>query len=325
MKFLGKRHEEFIGEANRVDSWLMLRLALLVAVTLPLAAQPDLGYRHVENWGRLPAGHVSGEGMAVAADAGGAIWFYNRGSHPVIQFAPDGQVLRSWKEDPLLSKHAGSAHGIGIGPDGGIWLVDQEGAAIWKYSPEGRLLIGIQSFSGKVGDNDAKYAFNGPTAVSFDSAGNVYVADGYWNTRIVKYSRTGNYITHWGGSGDGEGQFNLIHGITVDGRDRVIVADRGNNRIQVFDATGKFLDVWDGFGAPWALTWDRKENVVWVVDGNAGRVLKLTTTGALLGGFGSSGREPGQLHQAHAIAVGKDGALYVAETVNQRIQKFVKQ
>ena len=90
MKVLGKRHEEVIGETKRVDFWLMLRLALLVAVALPLAAQPDLGYRHVENWGRLPAGHVSGQGMAVAADAGGAIWFYNRGSHPVIQLAPDG-------------------------------------------------------------------------------------------------------------------------------------------------------------------------------------------------------------------------------------------
>ena len=160
--------------------------------------------------------------------------------------------------------------------------------------------------------------------MAFDSDGNVYVADGYKNTRVVKYGPTGEYITHWGGAGDGKRKFNLVHGVTVDGQDRIIVADRGNKRIQVFDADGKFLDLWDGFGTPWALTWDKKENVVWVVDGDAGRVLKFSTKGKLLGGFGSDGPAPGQLHQVHGIAVGKDGALYVAETVNQRIQKFVK-
>lgn len=310
--------------ANRLDSCLMYRLALLFAIVLPLAAQSDLPYRHVENWGELPADYGSGAGMAVALDADGAIWYYNRGSHPVIQFAPDGKALQAWKEDPALSSHAGSAHGMGVGPDGGIWLVDREGAAIWKFSPEGRRLVGIGAFSGQTGNNDAKYAFNRPAAVSFDSSGNVYVADGYVNTRVVKYGPSGNYIRHWGGPGDEEGKFNLVHGVTVDGDDRIIVADRGNDRIQVFDTNGKLLDVWDGFGTPWALTWEKKENVVWVVDGNAGRVLKFSMDGQLLGGFGSDGPEPGQLHQVHGIAVGSDGAIYVAETVNQRIQKFVK-
>ena len=287
----------------------MHRLVLLLAVVLPLVAQSDLAYRHVENWGQLPTDYESGAGMAVAADAEGTIWFYNRGSHPVIQFAPDGKALQAWKEDSNLSNHAGSAHGIGVGPDGGIWLVDREGAAIWKFSSEGRRLVGIGGFSGQVGDNDAKYAFNRPAAVAFDSVGNVFVADGYRNTRVVKYTPSGDYISHWGGAGDGKGQFNLVHGVTVDGDDRVIVADRGNKRIQVFDTDGKFLEIWDGFGTPWALAWDSKENVVWVVDGNAGRVLKFSMNGELLGGFGSDGPEPGQLHQVHGIAVGKDGAL----------------
>jgi len=175
-----------------------------------------------------------------------------------------------------------------------------------------------------VGDNDAKYAFNRPAAVAFDSDGNVYIADGYKNTRVVKYSPSGEYIQHWGGPGDGKGEFNLVHGVTVDGKDRVIVADRGNKRIQVFTTFGKFLDMWEGLGTPWALTWDKKENVVWMVDGDAGRVLKLSMQGKVLGGFSSDGPAPGQLHQVHGVAVGSDGALYVAETVNQRIQKFVR-
>lgn len=262
--------------------------------------------------------------MATAMDADGNIWFYNRGSHPVIQFSSDGKVLQAWKEDPKLSGHAGSAHGMGVGPDGGVWLVDREGAAIWKFSPEGRRLLGIGGFSGMVGDNDAKYAFNRPAAVAFDSSGNVYVADGYKNTRVVKYSSSGDYLQHWGGPGDAKGEFNLVHGVTVDGRDRVIVADRGNKRIQVFSTSGVFLDLWDGLGTPWALTWDKKEDVVWMVDGDAGRVLKLSMKGKLLGRFGSDGPDPGQLHQVHGVSVGSDGALYVAETVNQRIQKFVR-
>lgn len=303
----------------------MHRLVLLLALALPLAAQSDLAYRHVENWGQLPVGYEPDAGMAVAADDEGNIWYYNRGTHPVIQFAPDGSALQAWEEDKNLSTHAGSAHGMGVGPDGGIWLVDREAAAVWKFSPDRRRLVGIGGFSGQIGDNAAKYAFDRPAAVAFDSAGNVYVADGYRNTRVVKYTSSGDYIRHWGGAGDGEGEFNLVHGVTVDGDDRVIVADRGNNRIQVFDVDGKYLETWDGFGTPWALTWDREENVIWVADGNAGRVLKFSMAGKLLGGFGSDGPEPGQLHQVHGIAVGKDGALYVAETVNKRIQKFVKE
>lgn len=302
-----------------------MRLAVLLALASGVfAAPPELPYKHVPDWPQMPTDAAAGAGMATATDPDGNVWYYNRGSHPVIQFAPDGRVLQAWKEDPKLSSHAGSAHGLGVGPDGGVWLVDREGAAVWKFTQKGRRLIGIGGFSGMVGDNDDRYAFNRPAAVAFDSAGAVYVADGYKNTRVVKYDANGDYIRHWGGPGDGEGEFNLVHGATVDGDDRVIVADRGNKRIQVFTSDGKFLAVWDGLGTPWALTWERGEDVVWMVDGDAGRVLKLSMDGKVLGGFGSDGTEPGQLHQAHGIAVGADGSIYVSETRNSRIQKFVR-
>jgi len=297
---------------------------LLLVCAAPLAAQTELPYQHVEGWPQLPDDYTPGAGMAVAVDPEGDIWYYNRGSHPVIEFAPDGSVKQAWKEDPELSNHAGSAHGMTVGADGGVWLVGRETATIYKLSPEGRKLIVIGSFSGRIGDNDAKYAFNRPAGVAEDSDGNVYIADGYRNSRVAKYGPEGDYIQHWGGPGEEEGEFNLVHGVAVGPNDRIYVADRGNDRVQVFDADGKFLDVWEGFGTPWALTYDPKSDSIWVCDGDNGRVLQFSLDGELLGGFGSDGPEPGQLHQVHGVAVAPDGAVYVAETVNQRIQKFVE-
>ena len=300
-----------------------MRTLLLLTLAAPLLAQTQLPYRHVESWAQLPAEFEPGAGMAVAVDGDGNVWYYNRGSHPVIQFSPDGKVLQAWKEDPKLSNHAGSAHGMAIGIDQGVWLVGRETNRIYKLSPAGRVLQTIGGFSGMQGGNDAKYAFDRPAGVAQDSHGNTYIADGYRNTRVVKYGPSGDYITHWGGPGDANGQFNLVHGVAAGPEDRLYVADRGNKRVQVFDADGKFLAKWEGFGTPWALTYDERADVIWACDGDNGHVIKLSLDGNVLGMFSSDGPAPGQLHQVHGIAVGNDGAIYVAETVNQRIQKFV--
>jgi DNA-binding beta-propeller fold protein YncE len=300
-----------------------MRKLLLLLLSAPLLAQTQLPYHHVENWPQLPADYQPGAGMAVAVDAAGNVWYYNRGSHPVIQFSSEGKTLQAWKEDQKLSNHATSAHGMGVGVDGAIWLVGRETNRIFKLSSQGRILQVIGGFSGMQGDNSAKYAFNRPADVAQDSKGNTYIADGYRNTRVVKYGPSGDYITHWGGPGTAHGQLNLVHGVAVGPGDKIYVADRGNKRIQVFDSNGKFLAVWEGFGTPWALAYDKKANVVWACDGDAGHVIKLSMDGKLLGMFSTDGPAPGQLHQVHGIAVGQDGAIYVAETVNQRIQKFV--
>ena len=304
-------------------TFTILCLASLISVS-GLLAQKELPYKAVEGWAQLPADYKPGAGMATAVDADGDIWYYNRGSHAVIEFSKDGKVLRAWPEDPKRTTHATAAHGMAVGVDGALWLVGREANTIWKFSPEGRNLLTIGSFSSRQGDNSAKYAFDRPAAVAHDSAGNAYVADGYRNTRVAKYGPKGDYISHWGGKGTADGEFNLVHGVTVDGEDRIWVADRGNKRIQVFDTDGKLLWKRDGYGTPWALTYDAREKVIWMCDGDNGRVLKLALDGKVLGGFGSDGKAPGQLHQVHGIAVGADGAIYVAETVNQRIQKFVR-
>jgi DNA-binding beta-propeller fold protein YncE len=302
---------------------MTIRIILLLSISLlPLLAQPELAFKPVKDWGTLPADYVSGAGMAVAVAVDGSVWYYTRGSHPVIQFTNDGHLLQAWKENKELSNHQGAAHGMGIGPDGGVWLVDRETHTIFKFSKSGRTLLTIGSFAAKQGTDDTPYAFNRPAGVAFDSQGNVYIADGYLNTRVAKYRPNGDYITHWGGKGDAPGQFNLVHGLTIDDRDRVYVADRGNKRVQVFNKDGKFLAKWDGLGTPWNLTYDYREKVIWMCDGDLGRVQKLSLDGKVLGGFGSEGEAPGQLRQVHSLAVDAEGAIYTAETVNQRIQKF---
>ena len=298
-------------------------LGLLAVAALPATAQGELAYRAVEGWGQFPADYEPGAGMAVAVDLQDGVWFYNRGSHPVIQFSSDGSLVQAWKEDKALSLHQTAAHGMAIGPDGGVWLVDREANTLFKYSQAGRALLTIGSFAARQGDNEARYAFNFPAGVSHDSAGRVYVADGYRSTRIAKYSPEGEYISHWGGPGDADGQFNLVHGVVLDGAGRVYAADRGNKRIQVFDADGKHLATWNGLGTPWNVAFDRAANVLWMCDGDVGRITRLSLDGKALGWFGSGGQAPGQLHQVHSIAIDSGGAIYAAETVNQRIQKFV--
>ncbi len=274
-------------------------------------------------WGEFPPDYQPGAGMAVSVAADGSVWFYNRGSHPVVQFSSDGKLVQAWKEDRGRSLHQTAAHGMAVGPDGGIWLVDREANTVFKYSPQGRSLLTIGSFAALAGDNESRYAFNRPAGVAHDSGGAVYVADGYRNTRIAKYTPLGEYLMHWGGPGEEDGQFNLVHGVALDADDRVYAADRGNKRIQVFNASGEHLATWAGLGTPWNVAYDRAGDVLWMCDGDLGRITKLSLDGKVLGGFGSDGKDPGQLHQVHGIAIDSEGAVYAAETVNQRIQKFV--
>ncbi len=298
----------------------ILAVALLPT---PITAQSNLSYEPVSGWGEFPPDYQPGAGMAVSLDSGGRVWFYNRGSHPVIQFSSEGKLLQAWKENKERSLHQTAAHGMAVGPDGGVWLVDREANTVFKYSPMGRTLVTIGSFAAVTGSNDSQYAFNYPAGVAHDSAGRVYVADGYRNTRIAKYTPSGDYLMHWGGPGDADGQFNLVHGIVLDANDRVYAADRGNKRIQVFDSNGKHLATWTGLGTPWNVAYDRANDVLWMCDGDLGRIGKLSLDGKVLGWFGTDGEEPGQFHQVHSIAADSEGAIYAAETVNQRIQKFV--
>lgn len=287
-----------------------------------LKSGPALPYKVAPSWPALPKGMNFGEVSGVDVDRGGNVWVFNRGHWPVMQFDRSGKLLQSWTKEAFPVK---SSHGLRIGPDGNIWAVDVEAHAIFKMSPDGRILMVLGQQGGKAGNDTAEDGFNRPTNVAFRSNGNVYVSDGYVNSRIVEFNPAGEFVRKWGTKGTGDSQFNLVHDVTVDQQGRVYVADRANERIQVFDPDGKYLTQWNGMGAPWGLYYAAKESAIYMCDGKHNRIVKLNMEGQLTGVLSAWGKAPGKVDFAHSIAVDPlDGSIYVAEIKNWRVQKWTK-
>jgi DNA-binding beta-propeller fold protein YncE len=296
----------------------MRLLTLTAAISLAsLAHSQSLPHKLVPDWPQLPKGLNFGEVSGVDVDRNDNVWVFNRGSHPVIQFDKNGRMLQAWKDVGVKS-----SHGLRIDPDGNVWLVDVFGHALLKYSPEGRLLMVFANAGGTAGDNDSKYAYNRPTSLAFHPNGDFYVSDGYVNSRVVRYRKDGDYVQHWGKKGTGDSEFDIAHDITIDRRGRIYVADRTNNRVQVFDESGKLLGKWTNVGQPWGLYYVGKEDAIYLCDGQNNRVLKVNLDGQVLGSLGGFGKAPGKFDFAHHLSVDSSGSIYVAEIKNWRVQKF---
>lgn len=312
-----------------------MRIALLaVGFAAWAAAQPALHYQAVPNWPSLPPGWNFLETPGVAVDGRGHVFVVHRGPHPVMEFDAGGRFLRAFG-DGLYDR----AHSIRIDPEGNIWTVDDGSHTVLQMDSTGRVkkVFGrFRSASNSPGGieytglgghlrgsrDEGSVRFFRPTDVAFGPEGSVYVTDGYGNSRVVKFNRDGKFVKEWGKRGAAPGEFHTPHSITVDRQGRVYVADRENYRVQVFDAEGKFQTQWTGLGAPWGLDISR-DGHLFMADGYNNRVLKLTLDGKVVGQFGSPGKLPGQFHYCHQLAVGADGAVYTAEILNWRPQKFV--
>ena len=297
--------------------FLTLALVLLPCSAADPVSAPALPHKLVPNWAQLPTGWNFGEVSGVAVDKDDSVWVFNRGAHPMVQFDKSGKMLQAWKEVPIKS-----THGVRVDPQGNIWAVDVAGHAVVKFNRAGKVLMVIAQPGNAAGDNNSNYAFNRPTGVSFAANGDFYVADGYVNSRVVKYNKDAEYLSHWGSKGKGDGEFDLVHDVAVDSKGLVYVADRANSRVQVFDASGRFLAKWTDVGQPWGLIYSTKEDVLYMCDGLNNRIAKLSLRGKVLGTLSSFGKAPGKLDFAHNIAIDSTGAIYVAEIKNWRVQKF---
>jgi DNA-binding beta-propeller fold protein YncE len=286
---------------------------------------PQLPHKLVANWPTLPKGYNFGETTGVDIDRHGNVWVANRGAWPVMEFDKSGKMLQAWNRDTVrLTTDIGKgAHGLKVDVNGNIWLGDVDGSINFKFSPEGRLLMTLGSRQGSPNANDSKSGFNRPTNFWPLANGNMLISDGYGNSRIVEFTNDGHYVRQFGTPGNGDGQFRLPHGVTMDTQGRIYVADRGNSRVQVFDRDGKFLAKWTDVGQPWDVVYVAQENAIYMCDGAWDRITKLSTDGKVLGELSHYGKAPGEVDFPHAIAVSPDGAdIYVAEIKNWRVQKW---
>lgn len=285
--------------------------ALLTSLTH--AAEP-LAYKPAPGFFKLPDSIKLGACSGVEVNSEGDIYLFHRGAQPIIQVDRGGKFKRSWGDDTIEM-----AHGLRIDRDDNVWVTDIGTHQVHKYTAEGKLLLTL----GKAGQAGlGTDEFNKPTDVAFGANKEIYVSDGYGNSRVMKFTPNGGYLTSWGTPGKGPSQFNTPHTLVVDRRGRVVVGDRENDRVQVFDQSGKLIDIWKGF-APFGLTYDRQGRL-FVADGRAHQILQLDAKGQVVGTYGQEGAAPGQFQLPHMLAADNQGNLYVGEITNTRFQKLVR-
>jgi DNA-binding beta-propeller fold protein YncE len=317
---------------------------LCLAISLLCSAQektvPEIPYESVPNLLKLPNDFYLGEAAGVAVNSQGHIFVYTRSAQTrLFEFDAKGNFVREIGKDLYGFSFA---HVVRIDKDDNIWCVDEGANMVIEFDPQGRvmMLFGRKPEAVEGGAppppgvtppppnpafaSFAHRLFNRPTDVAWDPAGNSFIADGYGNSRVMKFDRDGNWVKEWGKRGTAPGEFHTLHSIATDAKGNVYVGDRENNRIQVFDGEGNFLKEWTNAGAPWAICiTPGPKQVLYASDSLAGRIYKLDLDGNILGEFGKDGKRLGQFGWVHEISCPSENTLFVAELLNWRVQKLI--
>jgi len=293
------------------------------ALLLPERA-PILDYVAVADPVRLPAGTEMGAPAAVAFDSKGHLYVLTRGRKTFHEFDPNGTFVRGFG-DALFTR----SHGLHIDRDGNIWATDVGAHVVVQFSPIGEVLLtlGTKGEAGEWNEATGSRKLNQPTGVAVAPNGDVFVSQGHTpgtggDPRVLKFDRNGRLITSWGGKGTGPGQFDVAHGVAVDAQGMVWVMDRENQRIQIFDSNGTFVRQTKYSGLPCSV--DISSEYIYMVNGYAGQVVQLDLSGKVLAAVGKPGTGLGEFGEAHSIAVSPRGELYVADSANSALIKFVK-
>jgi len=342
-------------------------LALLLAPP-QVSAQlviPEIPYDAVDPL-RLPDNLYLGEAVGVATNSKGNIFVYTRTGNPaatlgtrrtfarnaarLFEFDPSGKFIREIGQDLYGFVFA---HTVRVDRQDNIWVVDEGSNMVIKFDPEGRVLMTMgrkpealnvpggaggdggggrgrgAGPQGPVGVGVPGDNFNRPTDVAWDASGNIYVADGYGNSRIAKFDKNGKYLKSWGSRGSAPGQFNLPHTMAIDAQGNVYVGDRSNNRIQVFDGEGNFKTQFVNVGAPSAICiTPGPRQFLYASNSNPsnsmdnGEIYKMTLDGKILGKFGTAGKLIKEFGSVHEMDCRSENELYVGEITNWRVQKL---
>lgn len=300
----------------------------------PKGALLSADYQVNPNWPAIPDGWDLVETAGVASDSKDRVYVFNRGEHPVIVFERDGTFVTSWGEGEF-----NRAHGIHIGPDDTVYLTDDLDHTVHKYTTDGKRLgtLGESGNPSDTGVENMDYRtikhgagpFNQPTNIALTPDGEMYVTDGYGNARVHKFSATGDLLFSWGEPGNGPAEFNLPHGIAIDSQGVVYVADRENDRLQLFEPDGRFITEWTQVSRPAQVFIDPDDRIyvaeigwrvglfagVEPVDPGGAYVCILDREGKVLDRWGGSENPcaPGDFYAPHDIWVDRFGDVYVGE------------
>lgn len=356
------------GLMSNVTTRILLTLTSFTAVLFAQTAVPEIPFEAIPNFPKLPPDMYLGEVAGVAVNSKGHLFVFSRGNTTgpaygasaaqLLEFDREGKYLREIGRNLYAWSFA---HAVRVDSHDNIWAIDKGSDMVVEFSPEGRVLMLFGRKKEASDENDGPWthvnpprpAVNGqfrqPTDVTWDREGNIFISDGYINSRIAKFDKNGNWVGQWGQAGKGPGEFNTPHSITADASGNIYVADRGNRRIQTFDHNGSFLremtiDVpvpadaqpWMGNrpgpetsatmqpGSPWAICiTPGPQQYLYASDAFPGRVYKMTLDGRVLGMLGGSGRQPKQFGWIHEMACPSENEIYVAELLNWRVQKLI--
>lgn len=263
-------------------------------------------------WAKLPAGMAwDASTSSIAADGNGLIVVLVRTAPFFRAFNREGEFVRAWGDNPELFT---LAHSIIFDNEGFIWTTDSNGHVVHKFSPEGELLMTLGE-RGEAGDNSSRNLFNRPNALAVRANGDIYVSDGYVNSRIVHFSPDGEFIRAMGGQlGNSPGQLALPHGVVVDSNGRVIVADSDNQQITVYGADADFVETWPIPSRGGMVIDD--DDTVYVTDVNA-NAIHVVRDGEILEVIGGLGR-------VHGLTRDSDGSLYASDSANRRVMKITR-
>jgi len=329
-----------------MSRYLACTFAALLLTAVSAAAQQkatitgvaEIPFTSVPNFLKLPPGESLGESVAVATDSKGHIFVYHRrDTTRLFEFDRNGAFLKEIGKGYYGFEFA---HSVRVDKDDNIWTVDEGTNLVTKFSPEGKVLMVLgrrpPAVDGPVvfpvGPNPPaqKYILCRPTDVGWDPQGNIFVSDGYGNSRVVKYDKNGVFLKMAGHRGTGPLEFNTPHGLAVDAQGNVYIADRGNNRVQVLDNELNFKAQYLNVGTPWTVCvspgpnqflFSSNSNGIGNFDN--GEIYKMQLDGKIIGRFGEAGKQMKQFGSVHEIDCRDPNGILVGELTNWRVQKLL--
>ena len=335
-------------------------IAILLAGCGMAQPIPEIAFDSAANLFKMPEHIYMGEAAGVATDSKGNIYVYTRtgGSNATMGgsriFSHGGSRLFEFDNTGKFLREIGAgvygfllAQSVKIDPKDNVWVVDRGSNMVIEFDPEGRIVMTMGrkpeavAETGRGGGGGGRGAqgpqgvgipgdnFNGPTDVTWDTSGNIFVADGYGNSRIARFDKNGKYLKSWGSRGSEPGQFNTPLSIAADAQGNIYVADRGNKRIQVFSNDGAFKSQIASAGSPWAICISPGAHP-YIFSSNSndsnsmdnGEIYKLELDGKVLGRFGRAGKLAKEFGTVNQIDCRNPNQLYVGELANWRVQKL---